>query len=337
MVAMPGAWRPAGRSATTGSPCQAIVPSSGWWAPASTLISVDLPAPFWPSRQCTSPARTSRSTPSRARTPGNVLTMPCISSSGVGGGVRPSVERHATTRLLLNPEHKSVQRELWPRHMQVKDRARVTEPQPAVRRADSAGSPGSGSRVAAPGDCTGAQGRGRPTSSSRYPSIAISAAPSRPDMSGAALTVISSAGRPAAASGRRPPRGCRPAAGPGLRHAAGHDDPVRVEEVDQAGQHGADRAAGVADQLERRPVTLRGELDHLPRSARPAARPRRASRSSAPPPAIASRQFSLPHRQTTGARPARRRRCARCRRRCPAHRGRPARPRRSRSRCRCPP
>ena len=45
-------------------PSQTISPSSGWWAPASTLISVDLPAPFWPSRQCTSPARTSRSTPS---------------------------------------------------------------------------------------------------------------------------------------------------------------------------------------------------------------------------------------------------------------------------------
>src|SRR5688572_11457713 len=64
------------------SPRHAMVPSSGWCAPASTLISVDLPAPFWPRRQCTSPARTSRSTPSRARTPGNVLTMPCISSRG---------------------------------------------------------------------------------------------------------------------------------------------------------------------------------------------------------------------------------------------------------------
>jgi len=64
------------------SPSQVIVPSSGWWKPESTLISVDLPAPFWPIRQCTSPARTSRSTPSRARTPGNSLTMPVIWSNG---------------------------------------------------------------------------------------------------------------------------------------------------------------------------------------------------------------------------------------------------------------
>ncbi len=65
-----------------GAPSQMISPASGRCAPASTLIRVDLPAPFWPSRQCTSPAATSRSTPSRARTPGNCLTMPRIASSG---------------------------------------------------------------------------------------------------------------------------------------------------------------------------------------------------------------------------------------------------------------
>ena len=66
-------WRPAGRSATTGSPRQVIAPASGWCAPASTLIRVDLPAPFWPSRQCTSPARTSRSTPSERADAGERL------------------------------------------------------------------------------------------------------------------------------------------------------------------------------------------------------------------------------------------------------------------------
>ncbi|GAA3228735.1 hypothetical protein GCM10020216_045270 [Nonomuraea helvata] len=44
-------------------------------------MSVDFPAPFWPSRQCTSPALTSRFTPSKARTPGNCLTIPRITSS----------------------------------------------------------------------------------------------------------------------------------------------------------------------------------------------------------------------------------------------------------------
>src|SRR3954470_12651374 len=82
MVATPrliAAW---GLPSRTGSPRQVISPASGWCAPASTLISVDLPAPFWPSRQWTSPARTSRSTPSSARTPGNALTIPRICSSG---------------------------------------------------------------------------------------------------------------------------------------------------------------------------------------------------------------------------------------------------------------
>ncbi len=85
----PGRWwrcrrrrRRAASRTTTGSPAQRISPASGRCAPASTLISVDLPAPFWPSRQCTSPAATSRSTPSSARTPGNSLTMPRICSSG---------------------------------------------------------------------------------------------------------------------------------------------------------------------------------------------------------------------------------------------------------------
>src|ERR687896_784923 len=64
------------------SPRQTSSPASGWCAPDNTLMSVDLPAPFWPSRQCTSPARTSRSTPSSARTPGKDLTTPCTSSNG---------------------------------------------------------------------------------------------------------------------------------------------------------------------------------------------------------------------------------------------------------------
>src|SRR5689334_17134188 len=75
MPSFMAAW---GLASDTGSPRQVIAPASGWCAPARTLISVDLPAPFWPSRQCTSPALTSRSTPSSARTPGNCLTIPRI-------------------------------------------------------------------------------------------------------------------------------------------------------------------------------------------------------------------------------------------------------------------
>src|SRR3954471_22896860 len=82
MVAMPSFSAAIGFGRLTGVPCQSTSPSSGWCAPESTLIRVDLPAPFWPSRQWTSPVRTSRSMPSSARTPGNCLTMPRICSSG---------------------------------------------------------------------------------------------------------------------------------------------------------------------------------------------------------------------------------------------------------------
>src|SRR3954462_2320745 len=93
-----------GLGTLTGVPCQSTSPSSGWCAPESTLIRVDLPAPFCPSTQWTSPARTSRSMPSSARTPGNSLTMPRICSSGAsmrpprGGGGPPPTWRPGAVR-----------------------------------------------------------------------------------------------------------------------------------------------------------------------------------------------------------------------------------------------
>src|SRR2546422_81102 len=74
MVAMPAFIAACGLANVAGSPSHSTRPASGRWTPARTLISVDLPAPFWPSRQCTSPARTSSATPSSARTPGKVFT-----------------------------------------------------------------------------------------------------------------------------------------------------------------------------------------------------------------------------------------------------------------------
>ena len=46
------------------------------------LMRVDLPAPFSPNSTWTSPRRTSKSTSSRATTPGNRLVMPAMESSG---------------------------------------------------------------------------------------------------------------------------------------------------------------------------------------------------------------------------------------------------------------
>ncbi len=58
------------------SPRSSRWPSSGLRAPATMLIKVDLPAPFSPKSTWTSPARRSKSTRSRACTPGNHLLTP---------------------------------------------------------------------------------------------------------------------------------------------------------------------------------------------------------------------------------------------------------------------
>src|SRR5262245_47631567 len=73
----------------TTSPPRRISPASPESAPLRIFIRVDLPAPFSPSSTCTSPARTSNETPSRATTPGNDLRMPRICRAGgtsAGGG-----------------------------------------------------------------------------------------------------------------------------------------------------------------------------------------------------------------------------------------------------------
>ena len=91
-------WRPWNRRAV---PRTRISPVSGSWTPARILISVDLPAPFSPTRQWTSPARRSRSTPRRAWTPGNRFSMALSSRTGsmvmasvgrVEGGAWPEVQ-----------------------------------------------------------------------------------------------------------------------------------------------------------------------------------------------------------------------------------------------------
>ena len=73
---MPRSSASRGLSKCTTSLLSEIVPSSGRYKPVRTLESVDFPAPFSPSKACTSPARASKSTPSLATTPGNRLTMP---------------------------------------------------------------------------------------------------------------------------------------------------------------------------------------------------------------------------------------------------------------------
>src|SRR3954451_11530154 len=99
MVATPRASEPAGSPLGSGSPPNRISPAVGSTAPETHLISVDLPAPFGPSRQWTSPSTTSRSTPCRALTPGYSLTRPRTSRIAVirppsGGGAARASRRH---------------------------------------------------------------------------------------------------------------------------------------------------------------------------------------------------------------------------------------------------
>src|SRR5262252_1294911 len=56
-------------------------PASAGWTPVSTLMSVDLPAPFCPMTACTSPANRRKSTPESARTPVKRRVSPRASST----------------------------------------------------------------------------------------------------------------------------------------------------------------------------------------------------------------------------------------------------------------
>src|SRR5918999_2895736 len=79
---MPWALDASGEPNDTSRTSSAIVPASGVTEPAMTFISVDLPAPFSPSRAWTSPASTSKSTPVRACTPGYALLTSSRRRSG---------------------------------------------------------------------------------------------------------------------------------------------------------------------------------------------------------------------------------------------------------------
>ena len=161
----PGRWwrcrpssRPAGWRSATGSPSHSICPASGWCTPASTLISVDLPAPFWPSRQCTSPARTSSCTPSSARTPGNVLTT-SVSRSTTCRLAAASASASPTGRVFGLGHGLLLARrsfDQWPRLMTPARRRRRWPARPRRRRR-----PGGPARTARPGRLPVASGSDR--------------------------------------------------------------------------------------------------------------------------------------------------------------------------------
>src|SRR5690349_21633188 len=76
---MPAAIASRGERKSIARPFTRTTPSSGRYSPASTFMSVLLPAPFSPSSAWISPGRKSKSTWSFASTPGNDLTIPTAS------------------------------------------------------------------------------------------------------------------------------------------------------------------------------------------------------------------------------------------------------------------
>ncbi|GAA2885588.1 hypothetical protein GCM10020220_089780 [Nonomuraea rubra] len=84
IVATPAFLAAPGVRQATCSPFHRTWPEVGSCAPAITLIIVDLPAPFAPTRPCTLPGCTVRRASLSATVPlGNSLPMPVRDSSGV--------------------------------------------------------------------------------------------------------------------------------------------------------------------------------------------------------------------------------------------------------------
>src|SRR5918998_162893 len=89
MTAMPAARAAAGLSRCTSCPSSSTRPVSGVCTPARTFTSVDLPAPFSPTRAWASPARSSRCAPRRAATaPKDLLTSSRARTTAPGAGIR---------------------------------------------------------------------------------------------------------------------------------------------------------------------------------------------------------------------------------------------------------
>src|SRR3954468_23975954 len=82
MVLMPARWASSGAANATSAPPKRMVPASRAYAPVSTLISVDLPAPFCPISACTCAAAITSRAWDKAGTPPKALSTPRISSSG---------------------------------------------------------------------------------------------------------------------------------------------------------------------------------------------------------------------------------------------------------------
>src|SRR4051812_4884539 len=93
MVAMPPSWASWGPLNRTDRPSKTTSPTSRSYTPVRILISVDLPAPFWPMSACTSPRRTSKPASRRAGTPLKALLIRVIDSKTSSPAIAPPSRR----------------------------------------------------------------------------------------------------------------------------------------------------------------------------------------------------------------------------------------------------
>src|SRR3982751_6416117 len=88
---MPARCASAGDLNATARPSKTMLPRSALYAPVRILISVDLPAPFWPMSARTSPRPTDRLAAESAGTPANALSVPGIERSGARAPSAPGI------------------------------------------------------------------------------------------------------------------------------------------------------------------------------------------------------------------------------------------------------
>src|SRR3954462_14440844 len=87
---MPSRCASAGDSGWRALPFRRSPPAQGGWAPVSSLMRVDLPAPLCPTSACTSPASSRKSTPESATTPVKRRGSPRASRTTHEAKARPS-------------------------------------------------------------------------------------------------------------------------------------------------------------------------------------------------------------------------------------------------------
>ena len=85
------------------TPSMMISPLSGRSAPEMILINVDLPQPFSPARQCTSPGMRSMETSIRAGTPPKDLDIPRAETKGGGASVSEATASALGVELIKLP------------------------------------------------------------------------------------------------------------------------------------------------------------------------------------------------------------------------------------------